>query len=101
MFGGLTVSGDPDAPGEISSLIGAITGSHAIMTRLKAMESPEYVANAERMRPRYYRRTADIGASVCPVHLSEIQALCIKHLSFRQEFEIATGAVANRPDDGP
>jgi hypothetical protein len=38
-FGGLVMSGDPDAPGEISSQIGAMTASHALLARLKAMES--------------------------------------------------------------
>jgi hypothetical protein len=40
-FGGLVMSGDPDAPGEISSQIGAMTASHALLARLRAMESPE------------------------------------------------------------
>lgn len=35
-----TIGGDPDAPGEISSLIGAMTASHALLPRLKAVESP-------------------------------------------------------------
>jgi hypothetical protein len=41
VFGGLAVSGDPEAPGEVSSQIGAMTGSHALLAKLKAMESPE------------------------------------------------------------
>jgi hypothetical protein len=47
VFGGLTLSGDPDAPGEISSLIGAMTGSHAFLAKLRAMESPGYLAGTE------------------------------------------------------
>ena len=43
-FGGLTLSGDPQAPGEMSSQIGAMTGSHALLAKLKAMESPEHSA---------------------------------------------------------
>ena len=46
-FGGLTLSGDLDAPGEISTLIGAMTASNALLARLKAMESPEHFAGAE------------------------------------------------------
>jgi hypothetical protein len=46
VFGGLSVSGDPEAPGEISSQIGAMTGSHTLLARLKAMESPERSAGA-------------------------------------------------------
>jgi hypothetical protein len=41
VFGGLILSGDPEAPGEISSQIGAMTGSHALLAKLKAMESPQ------------------------------------------------------------
>jgi hypothetical protein len=41
LIGGLILSGDPEAPGEISSQIGAMTGSHALLAKLKAMESPE------------------------------------------------------------
>jgi hypothetical protein len=41
------LSGDPDAPGEISTLIGAMTASNALLARLKAMESPEHFAGAE------------------------------------------------------
>jgi hypothetical protein len=40
-FGGIAVSGDPEAPGEISSQIGAMTGSRTLLAKLKAMESPE------------------------------------------------------------
>jgi hypothetical protein len=46
-FGGLVMSGDPDAPGEISSLIGAMTASHALLAKLKALESPEQIAGAD------------------------------------------------------
>jgi hypothetical protein len=46
VFGGLTLGGDPEAPGEISSQIGAMTGSHALLGKLKAMESPEPSAGA-------------------------------------------------------
>jgi hypothetical protein len=45
--GGLTLSGDPAAPGEISSQIGAMTGSHALLAKLKAMESPEASTGAK------------------------------------------------------
>jgi hypothetical protein len=41
VFGGLAVSGDPEAPGEISSQIGATTGSRTLLAKLKAIESPE------------------------------------------------------------
>jgi hypothetical protein len=37
-LGGLTLSGAPEAPGEISSQIGAMTGSHALLAKLKTME---------------------------------------------------------------
>jgi hypothetical protein len=46
-FGGLTLSGDPEAPGEITSQIGAMTGSHALLAKLKAMESREPSAGAK------------------------------------------------------
>jgi hypothetical protein len=42
VFGGLILSGDPDAPGEISSQIGAMTGSRTLLETLKEMESPEH-----------------------------------------------------------
>jgi hypothetical protein len=45
-FGGIAVSGDPEAPGEISSQIGAMTGSHTLLPKLKAIESPEPPADA-------------------------------------------------------
>jgi hypothetical protein len=45
-FGGLTLSGDPDAPGEVSTLIGAMTASNTLLARLKAMESPEHFSGA-------------------------------------------------------
>jgi hypothetical protein len=47
VFGGLILSGDPDAPGEISSQIGAMTGSCTLLEKLKAMESPEPSAGAK------------------------------------------------------
>jgi hypothetical protein len=46
-FGGVTLSGDPEAPGEVSSQIGAMTGSHTLLAKLKAMESPELSADAK------------------------------------------------------
>lgn len=33
VFGGLSVSGDPEGPGEISSRIGAMRGAHAMLAR--------------------------------------------------------------------
>jgi hypothetical protein len=47
VFGGLICSGDPDAPSEISSFIGAMTASHALLAKLKAMKAPELFASAE------------------------------------------------------
>jgi hypothetical protein len=47
VFGGLSVSGDPEAPGEISSQIGAMTGSHTLLAKLKAMETPDRFTDAE------------------------------------------------------
>jgi hypothetical protein len=40
-FGGLVLSGDPEAPGEISSQIGAMTGSRTFLAKLKTLELPE------------------------------------------------------------
>jgi hypothetical protein len=40
------VGGDPEAPGEISSQIGAMTGSHTSLAKLKAIESREHSAGA-------------------------------------------------------
>ena len=45
-FGGLSVGGDPEAPDEISSQIGAMTGSHTFLANLKALELPEPSADA-------------------------------------------------------
>jgi hypothetical protein len=53
-FGGLTLSGDPEAPGEISSQIGAMTGSHALLAKLKAIEAPERSAGAPSDRRREF-----------------------------------------------
>jgi hypothetical protein len=46
-FGGLTLGGDPEAPGETSSQIGAMTASHALLARLKAMESADPYAGSK------------------------------------------------------
>jgi hypothetical protein len=47
VFGGLAIGGDPDAPSEISSFIGAMTASHALLAKLKAMKASELFASAE------------------------------------------------------
>jgi hypothetical protein len=60
----LYLNGDPEAPGEMSSQIGAMTGSHALLAKLKAMESsPERSAGASaigafagRMAPRRFSK---------------------------------------------
>jgi hypothetical protein len=46
-FGGIALGGYPEAPGEISSQIGAMTGSHTLLAKLKAMESPQPSAAAK------------------------------------------------------
>jgi hypothetical protein len=45
-FGGLVLSGDPEAPDEVSSQIGAMTGSHTLLAKLKAMETPDRFTGA-------------------------------------------------------